>query len=264
MIFAPASITCIFSPEISSSARMSGSIGVGFTIDLGVFVEIDSEVSGVVVNDREVDFPTVDFVLQRLGLSGVRINSELPFGCGFGLSGASALATALSVEKPFMELADLAHEAEVRNLTGLGDVVTQTFGGLVIRKNAACPSKSIVERYKWDVTLDLLVLDQISTKDFLADELRRNNLKKLGKKWTKEFLIKPTIENLFRCSNNFAKETGLLEYVEDIIEAVESEGGSASMVMLGKAVFASGGFKALEEFGDPFKASMDYCGVRKI
>src|SRR3989338_5561550 len=65
----------------------------------------------------------------------IHIMSKLPLGCGFGLSGASALATAyavnemLKLKKPKKELAVIAHIAEVENKTGLGDVVNQYYGG---------------------------------------------------------------------------------------------------------------------------------------
>ncbi len=259
MIFVPASVTCIFSPEISDNPLNSGSIGVGFTINMGVTAKRGN---GIKFNGKPIEFPTVEYVLNRIGLNGVELRSELPLGCGFGLSGASALATAMLSEQPNIHLADLAHEAEVLNRTGLGDVVTQVFGGLVVRKNASCPSKAIVLKFAWNLELDFLIIGKIDTKEFLSEDVTRKRIKKAGIYWTKEFIKNPTIDNLFRCSNGFAKETGLIEFVEDVIEAVKSQNGLASMVMLGKAVFALNGFKALEEFGKPFKARIDCCGVR--
>ncbi len=261
MIFVPASITCIFSPNIEKDAKKCGSIGVGFTINAGVKASIGS---GITINGKSIEFPTVKYVVDMLTLPGINIHAELPFGCGFGMSGASALAAAYFGDKPFIELADLAHEAEVVNLTGLGDVVTQTFGGVIVRKNAACPSMSSIEKISWNVEFDFVVMGELSTKDVLADDLKRKSISKAGIKWTKEFLKKPTIKNLFRCSNEFGKETGLIEFVGDVIEAVESAGGYAAMVMLGKTVFALNGFEALSEFGDPIRAKIDCCGVRKI
>jgi pantoate kinase len=260
-VFAPASVTCIFSPQISSSVEESGSVGVGFTVNKGVYAEKHTR---LIVNGDEVRFPTVEYVLQSTGLQGVRIETELPYGCGFGLSGASALATAFLADLPAIKLADIAHEAEVVNLTGLGDIVTQTFAGVIVRRNASCPSRAIIDRYSWNLELDFLVLGKLETKDIIGNELKRKKIADAGKRWTKEFVKKPTIENLFRCSNSFGKETGLVDFVSDVIETVQSEGGMAAMIMLGKAVFALNGYKALKEFGEPFKAKIDCCGVRKI
>lgn len=259
MIFSPASVSCIFSPHLGESPKKSGSIGVSFTIEKGLRVRRASETS---INGEEWSFPTLDYVLNKLQIEGVEILAELPFGCGFGMSGAAALATASLGDLGFIEAADLAHEAEVVNLTGLGDVVTQTFGGVVVRKTPACPSLVKIERFQWRFELDFVVMGEISTKSILGDEIKRRSVERAGKVWTKEFLRKPSIENLFRCSKGFATETGLIELVADAVEAVESSGGIAGMVMLGKTVFAINGFDALREFGEPFRARIECCGVR--
>ncbi|MEM2272191.1 MAG: pantoate kinase [Archaeoglobaceae archaeon] len=258
MIFCPAAISCIFSPKIDQDPLRTGSIGVGFTINKGVVAKPSSEIT---FNGKKIDFPTVEFVLKENKMDGVELISDLPLGCGFGLSGASALATAFLSEKPAVELYDLAHVAEVVNLTGLGTVATQVFSGLVIRKSASCPSRIVVERYAWNYELDFLSLGSISTREVLTT---RKNISEIGMKWLKEFMKKVTLENLFRCSKAFAVETGLIEPVKDIIEAVESSGGMASMAMLGKTVFAYNGFEALKEFGKPFKAKIECIGVRKV
>jgi pantoate kinase len=260
--FAPASITCIFSPNVSEDPLLSGSVGVGFTIDRGVVARPYK--SGVRLNGEDINFPTVEYVLNAIEFDGVELSTNVPLGCGFGISGASAISTAFLSEKPALELFDLAHKAEVVNLTGLGDVVTQSFAGVVVRKNAKCPSRAIVERYTWRFQLDFLILDSIPTKEVISNEVTKRKIERSGKKWTKEFLRKPTMKNLFLCSKGFAKETGLIEFVDDVIEAVESKNGLASMVMLGKAVFALNGFDALKEFGVPFKSKINCCGVRRF
>ncbi len=259
MIFCPSAISCIFAPEVKSDPRDSGSYGVSFTIDRGVYATLSDSLR---FNGKEIEFPTVEFVLRKLGIPGVDLRTELPLGCGFGLSGACAVATAFLSDKPAIENFDVAHEAEVVNLTGLGTVTTQAFSGLVIRKSATCPSKAIVERFVWNFELDFLTLGQISTKEILSGS--REKISAIGKKWLKEFLKSPNIENLFRTSKGFAEETGLIEPVKDIVEAVESQGGLATMAMLGKTVFARHGYEALREFGEPFKARIDCCGVRKV
>ncbi|MEM4472031.1 MAG: pantoate kinase [Archaeoglobaceae archaeon] len=259
MIFCPSAISCIFIPEIGKDAANSGSLGVAFTIDKGVKARPSTSLK---FNGKEISFPTVEFVLKKLGIPGVELESDLPLGCGFGLSGACAVATAFLSERPAMENFDVAHEAEVVNLTGLGTVTTQAFSGLVIRKNASCPSRAIVERYAWKYELDFITIGEISTREVLLEDKER--IAKIGRKWLKEFIRNISLENLFRTSKAFAKETGLIEPVEDIIEAVESSGGFASMAMLGKTVFAYKGFEALKEFGKPFKARIDCCGVRRI
>src|SRR5258706_12865492 len=143
--FAPGNISCIFKVCEHDSAHPAkmGSIGLGFTIDKGVTVEVSkSDETEIFFNNKKIDFPTVESVIKNLptpfikgGKGGFRIHisSPLPLGCGFGLSGASALATAyalnelLGLGREQLELAKIAHAAEVENKTGLGDVTNQYF-----------------------------------------------------------------------------------------------------------------------------------------
>jgi len=267
--FAPASITCFFSTVIGDNPLLSGSLGVGITLNVGVKARV-SKKKGIWVNGQQWDFPTVQHVIEKLGCdAGVEISMDVPAGCGFGMSGASALSVAfelnkaLSLGKSFLQLADIAHEAEVVSRTGLGDVVCQSYGGVVVRKTAASPSKASIDRFLWDYELDFLVMGSISTEEVLKDDKIRERINRIGKECLSEFLKNPTLENLFDLSKKFSIETGLMDDdLMDVVEAVEADGGKASMVMLGKAVFAYNGFDALKEFGKPFKARIDPCGVR--
>ncbi|AEA47089.1 pantoate kinase [Archaeoglobus veneficus] len=261
MFFAPASITCFFTPVIGKNPAETGSYGVSIALNKGVRVNVSDK---LLVNDREVRFPTVEYVLDALGGKGVEIETDFPLSCGFGMSGASALAAAFAVNEenglnlPFYRLADLAHEAEVVNRTGLGDVVCQSYGGIVVRVEPGCPSNARVERFLWRLELDILVLGSLKTEEVLSENIDFS----VGKDCLKEFMRKPSVENLFVQAKRFSVETGLIEDVMDVIEAVEASGGMASMVMLGKAVFAVNGYEALEEFGEPVRATVSPYGVR--
>jgi len=273
MIFVPASITAFFSTRIVKDPLKCGSLGVGITIEKGVDAKLTKN-RGVYFNGERIEFPTVEYVMERLKLQGVEIKSDLPLSCGFGLSGASALATAfvanqsLNLGKSYFELADLAHEAEVVNKTGLGDVVCQSIGGVIVRTLATCPSRVRYVKYLWDLKLDFLVLGGLKTDEFLGEDVKEGNKSKrrintLGKLCLKEFLKKPTPRNLFLLSKKFSLETGLGEDVRDVIEAVESVGGLASMAMLGKTVFAINGMEAFKEFrGLKFSSNITHCGVK--
>ncbi len=274
MFFAPASLTCFFSPSIDRDPLKSGSLGVSIALNKGVKASAKpSDELSIVVNGKAWKFPTVKTVAKKLGFTGsIRIDMDLPAGCGFGMSGASALSSAfainesLNLNRPFFELADLAHEAEVLNRTGLGDVATQSFGGVVVRKSASCPSRCSIDRFLWDLELDILVMGELPTVRILS-EFSLNEIAKIGKYCLKDFLKNPTVESLFEQAKRFAVETGLIEIdsaIEDVIEAVESEGGLASMVMLGKAVFALNGGVLREFDGIYLKIKIDHCGVRLL
>ncbi len=271
MFFAPASLTCFFSPKMDDDPLKSGSLGVSIALNRGVSVAVEpSDGMEIIVNGETWEFPTVQTIAQQLGFKGkVRIKMDLPAGCGFGMSGASALATAfaineaLNLNRSFFELADLTHKAEVINRTGLGDVVTQCFGGIVARKSALCPSKCAIDRFLWNIELDVLIMGELPTEQILSD-FPLDEISKIGKNCLKEFLRNPSVVSLFGQSKRFAIETGLIDVdsaVRDAVEAVESEGGLASMVMLGRAVFAVKG-EVLKDFkGIYLKAKVDHCGV---
>lgn len=268
MTFVSASITAFFSTKITYSPESSGSYGVGFTIDRGVKARL-TEKHGVYYNGEKVEFPTVEHVLKKLGADGVELESNVPISAGFGVSGASALATAIEISVcrglnySLGDLADMAHEAEVLNLTGLGDVVTQYNGGVVARIEAGKPTKAIVLKFPFRAEFKFLAMGKLLTKEVLRDELKRDAINKTGKLMLKEFLKKPSVENLVSLSKEFALKTGLADDdVRDAIEAVESAGGKAGMAMLGKTVFALNAGDALDEFrGEKFKARVTLCGI---
>ena len=80
-------------------------------------------------------------VVERLSPSPVRVETELlmPLGSGFGASGAGALSCAYALNGAFdlglfaSQVGEAAHGAEVVSGTGLGDVIAQSTGGLVVR-----------------------------------------------------------------------------------------------------------------------------------
>ena len=269
MFFAPASLTCFFSPKLNT-----GSMGVGISLRRGARVSVErSDGLEIYVNGEKWDFGTVKTVAEMLDFCGrIDIQTELPIGCGFGMSGASALSSALAISyaidssRTFFELADIAHRAEILNRTGLGDVVTQCYGGVVVRLTPSPPSKCKVDRFLWNFKLDILVMGKLSTKSVLS-EFSIEKIAEIGRRCLREFMRNPRVDNLFEQSKRFAIETGLIEIdpkISDAVEAVEANGGMASMIMLGRGVFAIGG-DVLKEFkGIYFKVGIDHCGIRSL
>jgi len=137
--FSPGNISCTFVIKKSKNPKKTGSLGLGFTLNKGVVVTVKKSNTKNIIyfNNKKINFLTVNSVVKKLTNEKlqVKIKSELPLSYGFGISGASALATAyaanklLNLKKTKKELAHTAHIAEVENLTGLGDVVNQFYGG---------------------------------------------------------------------------------------------------------------------------------------
>ncbi len=256
----PASITCFFTPHRGKDACNSGSYGVGIAIDGGAeaiaYPAESFELTFEVVRVKTVEVALK--MLKKLPDCRLMLKPNFPVGCGFGMSASltlsalMALNAALSVKAGLLEIADIAHKAEVISSTGLGDVTTQVFGGVLCRLNAKCPSMAKVKKLRLLKSLDVLVLGKMDTETALEEYDFSTGIHHL-----KEFLKKPGVEELFYHSKAFAIESGVMDdEILDVVEAVEAEGGLASMVMLGKAVFAVNGFNAMKEFGEPFKVKV--------
>jgi len=195
---------------------------------------------------------------------------DMPFGAGFGASGAGALGAAYALNSCFdlgltaNQAAAVAHEAEVIHRTGLGDVVAQNSGGLVVRLYPGAPGTGKIDRIPVPpLPISYVVRGPISTREVLSDAGAMKTVNLAGKQALKELLKKPTLANFMLLSRRFTLESGLAsDWALAAIEAVEAAGGRASMIMLGDAVFAWGGEseKALRAFGEVHTTTISQRG----
>ena len=252
--FAPANISCIFKIYKHKNPRWMGSYGVGFTLDEGAIVSAEkAKRTEVVFNNVSINFPTVKNVLNKLTKEKLRvyIKSKLPLGYGFGLSGASALATAYSVnellklKKSNTELALIAHIAEVEEKTGLGDVVNQYYGGFCVKLKPS--SYFIVKKLPINnVDIYCKYFTRINTKSIITNPKLKNKINKSATIALNKIqeLIKNNekikLSSIIKISKEFAVNSRLLKDIETIktIENIEKNNGNTSMIMLGNAVFS--------------------------
>ena len=266
--FAPGNISCVFKVIPHADPARMHSLGMGFTVKEGVEVIVSEQnETEVLFNGVCINFPTVHAVVNRLiqnsGITGIKVDitSLLPLGCGFGLSGAAALATAyalnelLTLHKDSEKLALTAHIAEVENRTGLGDVCSQYHGGYLVKLKEGSP-----------LTADRLPIAEqpiyyryfgaIQTSEVLGNReqtLRINRAADVALR-TLQTLTKTTpnadlFNACFAVSKQFSVESGLLSdaRVIDTIAGIEAEGGVASMIMLGNGVFSTHSFEGAVE-----------------
>lgn len=248
--FAPANVSCIFRTYYGASADETGSHGVGFTLSEGVQVSVVEGEAQILVNSEDVDFATAREVVDRLAVRSVSVSieSSFPFGAGFGMSGASALAVAFALndlfalEKTKEELGLLAHRAEVNNGTGLGDVAGQLHGGIMMRIDEGEPL-SVKELAIEPREIYYRVFGPIETKKVISSEEKRTTINIAGSSALEclRAMERPSFDDLMEISKIFSYESGLLRSpkVIEVIEQVESRGGKASMVMLGESVFST-------------------------
>lgn len=254
--FAPASISCLFEIVDHKDPRWMGSRGVGFTLKEGVTVEVTSaKKTETFFNKKRVRISAVSDVVTSLTTNPVKvsISSLLPIGYGFGISGACALATALAVNKLYRlqksakELAVIAHTADAKNKTGLGDVENQYKGGFFVRYEPSSyfsanriPIKNISVYCKW--------FSPKSTHNILSDKAKKLSINKAASdalKQVKALSFKKNPVELFseiiNISERFTYESSLLtdRRVKRTIETIKSQGGNASMIMVGNGVFSN-------------------------
>ena len=238
------------------------SLGLGFTVAHGATATVsEAPATEIAFNGEVFDFATVRHVVEALSGRPVRValQSELPLSGGFGLSGASALATAFALDAGFelgldeRTLGMTAHVAEVTHLTGLGDVCGQFHGGCLAKLEPGDPLAAITLPVA-EQTVYYRYFSPIVTSGIIGDPRRAarinaaadSALADIGRLADRGV---PVFAEYVAAAKRFSVESGLLRHadVRRIIADVEAAGGAASMIMLGNAVFATVAFEGASE-----------------
>jgi len=235
---APGSVTTVFVPQDGSS-----SLGVSFATADGVTATVrpasDTE---IVLDDAPASVEPVAGVLRRLDVSAsVRLDTDVPIGCGFGVSGAATLATALAANADQHlgydrdALVQAAHRAEVVAGTGLGDVFIQNRGGLVWDLGNGLRHADRSAR------IEYAAFGEIATADVLGDEGAMERVVAAGRAAFDELDPCGPLPSLFDVSWRFADRVGLAtEPVRSAVADVTRADGAATMAMVGETVVATG------------------------
>lgn len=252
--FAPANISCFVKLYKHKNPRWAGSYGVGFTVNHGVIVAVSqSKKTQTFLNKKKIVLPTVEAVVNKLTKQPLRIaiSTTLPLGCGFGLSGACAIATAYAVNKLLKlkksreALAIIAHTAEIENKTGLGTVVNQFYGGFFLK---AKPSSHflvkripVIDKYVYSKSFSKLLTKTMLNK--ISQKEKIDKAGTMGLEKTKALLQKKKkvmMKDIIHIAKEFVVRAGLLNHkkVTATIEYIEKNGGAASMLIFGNGVYS--------------------------
>src|SRR3990172_1439697 len=252
--FCPGHVTAFFEVREDPDPAKKGSCGAGLCLSLGVTTvarvrEAPRASLDILVNGRRQKAEVTDAVVRRI-LGGasyeVKILSEspLPVSQGFGVSAAAALSTALAIDDALGmglskdDLVTAAHVAEVESLTGLGDVVPASLGGMDLRLEPGAPGHAVVRKTEVREDLLLAVLaPEMPTRTILRDVAKVSAINRVGSRCIADFAPAPSLARLFDLGNVFAEETGLANRpLMDVIRASRMF-GRATMAMLGNSVF---------------------------
>lgn len=257
-----------FSVHRHEEPRRSGSRGAGIAIEDGVTVTV-REGDGIELNGEPTEIEAVERVLTTFEPSlGVSIQTELPLGMGFGISGAAALGTALAANdvldgsRTEEELVAIAHTADVESNTGLGDVVAQARGGLPIRLEPGVPPHGRLDGIPATGRVEYLSLGTMSTQAVIGDNT--SELSAAGDACLESLLEQPTTERLVSLGRTFATETELIDdALQQIVDDVREAGGDACLGLLGRTVVSLD--RGLSTAGyDPSVTAIDPTGATVV
>lgn len=268
-IFVPSHITGFFEIIDDSEPLKKGSRGAGVVLDQGVqtniTIEDGSGTSTVKVKGKSksklasISYKTIELLKNyyKIDDKNIEIDHEfqIPVGTGFGISAACALGTALGIAKTlklpltYNQAASIAHLTEIEMKSGLGDVIAEITGGLVLRLKEGAPGfgrtdKIILDRDAGSRSLDEYyiiskTLGEIETSSVIEDPIWKEKINQTGKDLMSKLLEKPDIKTFFKLSRKFAEETSLMNAeVKEVVDILEEETIGASMAMLGNTAFA--------------------------
>jgi pantoate kinase len=252
----PGHITGFFEICEDPDPVMAGSRGCGVVIEKGIETSVlcdyaDENVVRCTMDGKEGDLPvSVAVAHEILDLSPepfeveIKHTSEIPIGYGFGASAAGALGTAfalndaLDLDLPETVWGRIAHRAEVENKTGLGDVIAELAGGIVIRTEPGSPGVGRTEKIPWDgEVVAFMVGGEMDTSAVLTSD-KAGLIKEVGAYCMGKLLEEKTPENFMKLSLEFAQKTHLMTpELKEAVSILEKNGIPASMAMLGGAVF---------------------------
>ena len=279
--FCPAHITGFFTLPLDDKKMgdKEGSRGAGFSVELGAKAEVElgEEDWSIVVNGEPTSFMVVEKTVYEFAEGGtIKIETDLPFSQGFGMSGACALASGTAVLGEVGEGLDralsAAHRAEMFCRTGMGDVLAQYHGGFEIRLKGGLPPHGEIKVSELDEEVVLAIAgDPLSTPDILRDPFMAGWINAVGEDIMDEFLPEDGFESFLELSLKFAEETEFPK--EGVRSALElgSKAGKGSMAMIGNSVFFVGDTEELkntfeEELGEEnvYLTNIHNDGVRII
>jgi len=267
--FAPAVISNFFAvfdegmasrpPDLSRV----GATGGGFTLSRGVFTrasvgsaarrEIRATVNGDPHYPARTTTKAVELLLGSLGGGefAVRLaqDVEVPIGCGFGTSSASALSAVMAVSSALglrygkAKVASFAHAADILRRTGLGTVSStydHTGAGVVARAGGPGVAEVRAVRAPRDARVVSASFRPWKSKPLLSSPTKRKRLDALGAEALGRATSPLTFENLLEAGESFSRGLGLeTAPMRRLIRRAKERGAlAAGQNMVGNAVHA--------------------------
>jgi pantoate kinase len=272
--YAPAAISNFFSLDrrrisavtADSDLHDVGATGGGYILSSGVKTratlvqagEGEEGVGHVVVNgDRNYEANTtrtaVSLLLRSVSIPGLRVDIDqdvqVPVGCGFGASAASALsavnatAALLGLRMSRAAVAYSAHAADILCRTGLGTVsVIYRYRGADVIVRPGAPGVAEVKRVRVGGKFRVVTASLAPYKKgpLLSSPEMTKRIARLGRRALELTRLAPDLRGLVRAGEVFSEGLGLESNdVKRLIQAAKSAGAiGASQNMVGHAIHA--------------------------
>lgn len=281
-VFVPSHITGFFEIVDHPDPLKRGSRGAGVVLDRGVItiVKIRDGKNKTIIKTNGKDSTnvsitenTVDLIKKEFNIKDKKIEIEheiqVPIGAGFGTSAACALGTSLAITKALdlpithNKAASIAHLAEIKMKSGLGDVIAELCGGLVLRLKEGAPGIGIVDKI---ITDDLFVIAKtiggLDTASIIEDPTYKKKINEIGRDLLYKLIENPNPKKFMELSRKFAEGTSLIsDEVLEIAKILDDETLGGSMAMLGNTAFAVSKME-YTSIDDAIVAKVDFFGSR--
>lgn len=255
-IFVPSHITGFFNIQNHENPLINGSCGAGFLLDRGVVTNIKKSTgdeTSIKINGK-IDLRNETIIREVINLLDIddafKITQEInvPIGAGFGTSASSALGTAIGIAKildlnhDIIKSGQIAHMAEIKLGSGLGDVIAELGQGIVLRTKPGAPGFGKITSFdNEEIYVGCKTFGEIETSNIIQDPHYKKIISDVGFNLTKEFIKNHSVDNFLKLSYKFSKDTNLMSEdvsnLVDYLNRTEDILGS-SMAMLGNTVFS--------------------------
>jgi len=267
MSFAPGHVSLTFAVWPDEDPLKMGSTGIGLVLPQGVHCAVvdensESSENVVICSGKQIKDPVTLRALELIGFGNkgltIYLRRDLPLGFGLGISGSSALAACLELEKDFEKSVKAAHQAEVEYKTGLGDVMAisaslkeNIFPSIVIRESPGYGGEVITYPVKDKMVICLSGLGRDTSQILNNSEWTEIiNTASLGIQ-----LTNINLRTAIKTGRLFTEKAGLMnENLSEILEQVPM-GAVASVAHLGTSIVATSDdvlelCSVLENFGE--------------
>ena len=286
--FSPGHITGYFEPSIEKSPNLLhvGSIGAGFSIDHGISTTVaayesnsrgfEISINGRTHSHADVSKQVVEKYLRMYSKNiylSIWHEVSIPIGYGLGSSGAAALSLSIALNKALntgltdIQVAQVAHIAEIECGTGLGTVISEFHGGFEVRSSPGGPGVGLIKSTPLeDYRAVILCISPISTKKWL-DAIQMKNIRSSG-------LVSAQINHLdspevfLEASQKLAVSMGLTSgRCRAPMLALSAEGFKPSVALFGETVFTLVKREAVKKAAEilkPFAGTLLICKIDSL